>query len=251
VPTQLHRLLEHDATALSGVRLVLLGGAAATPELMARAQAAGVRVAPTYGLTETASQIATQRPEDAVRKPGSVGKALPWSRIRVLADDGTEAATGVPGEIVITGPTVFRGYWRDTIATAAALRDGVLHTGDIGYRDEEGDLWVLQRRTDLIVSGGENVYPAEVEAVLTAHPDVSMACVVGLPDPEWGQRVAAAVVVRAGAALAPADLIAFARERLAGYKQPRQVRVLESMPMTASGKVLRREVAELFAQRDD
>ncbi|MBL8095898.1 MAG: o-succinylbenzoate--CoA ligase [Anaerolineales bacterium] len=250
VPTQLQRLLDHDAEALHGVRLVLLGGAAATPELMARAQAAGVRVAPTYGLTETASQIATQRPEDALRKPGSVGKALPWSRIRVLAEDGTEAPIGTPGEIVIAGPTVFRGYWRDSAATAAALRDDALHTGDIGYVDAEGDLWVLQRRTDLIVSGGENVYPAEVEAVLAAHPAVSMACVVGLPDPEWGQRVAAAVVVRAGATLTETELIDFARSSLAGYKQPRRVRFLEALPMTASGKVLRRAVAELVLAGD-
>ncbi len=250
VPTQLQRLLDHDAEALRGVRLVLLGGAAATPELMARAQAAGVRVAPTYGLTETASQIATQRPEDALRKPGSVGKALPWSRVRVLADDGTDAAIGAPGEIVLAGPTVFRGYWRDAAATAAALRDGALHTGDIGYLDADGDLWVLQRRMDLIVSGGENIYPAEVEAVLTAHPAVSLACVVGLPDPEWGQRVAAAVVLRADAALTETELIDFARARLAGYKQPRRVRFLEALPMTASGKVLRRDVAGLLQTLD-
>ncbi len=252
VPTQLHRLLEQDADALRGVRLVLLGGAAATPELMARAQAAGVHVAPTYGLTETASQVATQRPEDALRKPGSVGKALPWSRIRVVGDDGTDTVVGEPGEIVIEGPTVFSGYWRDPEATATALRDGSLYTGDIGYFDGDGDLWVLQRRTDLIISGGENVFPAEVEAALAQHPDVAQVCVVGLPDPEWGQRVACAVVLRAGtSALSSPELIAFARERLAGYKVPRQVRFVDALPQTASGKVLRREIVALFREGDD
>ncbi len=251
VPTQLHRLLEHDAGSLRGVRLVLLGGAAATPDLMARAQTAGVRVAPTYGLTETASQIATQRPDDALRKPGSVGTALPWSVIRVVNDDGSDAAVGAPGEIVVSGPTVFRGYWRDSAATTAALRDGELRTGDVGYVDADGDLWVLQRRTDLIVTGGENVYPAEVEAVLTAHPDVAAACVVGVPDVEWGQRVAVAVVPAPDAALTDVALSDFARERLAGYKVPRQWRFVDALPLTASGKVLRRAVAEWFAPRGD
>ena len=251
VPTQLHRLLEHDADSLRGVRLVLLGGAAATPDLMTRAQAAGVRVAPTYGLTETTSQIATQRPDDALRKPGSVGKALPWSRLRVVREDGLEAAIGAPGEIVVSGPTVFRGYWRDAAATAVALRDGVLHTGDIGYVDSDGDLWVLQRRTDLIISGGENVYPAEVEAVLTAHPDVAAACAVGVPDAEWGQRVAAAVVPAPGSALTDVTLNVFARERLAGYKVPRQWRIVDALPLTASGKVVRRAVAAWFAPRTE
>lgn len=248
VPTQLHRLLEHDADSLRSVRLVLLGGAAATPDLMARAQAAGVRVAPTYGLTETTSQIATQRPEDALRKPGSVGKALPWSRIRVVDNDGSDAPANQPGEIVIEGPTVFAGYWRDPEATAAVLRAGTLHTGDIGYLDADGDLWVLQRRTDLIISGGENVYPAEVEAVLSQHPAVSQVCVVGLPDAEWGQRVAAAIVPQPNVALLDSDLLAFARARLAGYKVPRQLKHVEAMPLTSSGKVLRREVAELFRE---
>ncbi|HRF49688.1 MAG TPA: o-succinylbenzoate--CoA ligase, partial [Anaerolineales bacterium] len=251
VPTQLHRLLDLDADALRGVRLVLLGGSAATPELMARAQAAGIRVAPTYGLTESGSQIATQRPEDALRKPGSVGKALPWSRIRVLTEAGVEAAPGTPGEIVIDGPTVFRGYWRDASATRSALRDGAFHTGDIGYVDDEGDLWVLQRRTDLIVSGGENVYPAEVEAVLARHPAVAQACVVGVADAEWGLRVAAAVVLAPGATPTEAELITFARQSLAGYKVPRIVRFVEALPLTASGKVLRRAVVELVQPRDD
>ena len=246
VPTQLHRLLEHDADSLRAVRLVLLGGAAATPELMARAHANGVRVAPTYGLTETTSQIATQRPEDALRKPGSVGKALPWSRLRVVDDTGADAPPGQPGGIVIDGPTVFAGYWRDPDATASALRDGALHTGDIGYLDADGDLWVLQRRTDLIVSGGENVYPAEVEAVLSQYPAVSQVCVVGLPDAEWGQRVVAAIVQRPGSALVDSDLLTFARARLAGYKVPRQFKRVDALPLTPSGKILRREVAELF-----
>ncbi len=115
-----------------------------------------------------------------------------------------------------------------------------MHTGDIGYLDADGDLWIVQRRSDLIVSGGENVYPSEVEAVLRSHPAVEDACVVGVPDAEWGQRVAAMVALRAGATVSAADLIAYSRERLAGYKQPRTVVFVDELPQTASGKVQRR-----------
>jgi O-succinylbenzoic acid--CoA ligase len=139
------------------------------------------------------------------------------------------------------------GYHEDTDASQQALRNGALYTGDLGYLDDEGDLWLVQRRSDLIVSGGENVYPAEVENALLAHPAVAEACVVGLPDAEWGQRVAAAVVLHPHAPASETDLTQHCRQHLAGYKIPRLYRFVGSLPVTASGKVERRKVIDLFA----
>ncbi len=251
VPTMLHRLIEAGARAKPPFRLALLGGAAAAPELIHRAQSAGFPVACTYGLTEGCSQVATATPEQARHKPVSVGKALPGIHIDVRRDDGSSCAPGEAGEIVVRGPTLMRGYLDDPAATAVALRDGWLHTGDIGYRDDDGDLFVLQRRSDLIVSGGENVYPAEVEAVLRTHPAVADCAVVGLPSAEWGQRVAALLVARSVGAQeeqrrALEDIESYCRQRLAGYKLPRLLRWAAALPLNAAGKVDRQQVvAEL------
>jgi O-succinylbenzoic acid--CoA ligase len=177
-----------------------------------------------------------------------VGKPLAGTTVTIRRDDGTNAALGEIGEIVVRGPTVFAGYL-DRPADRV-LQDGALHTGDMGYLDADGDLFVVQRRTDLIVSGGENVYPSEIEAVLRTHPDVVEACVVGLPDTEWGQRVAAAVVLKAGTVPDLVTLDAWCRERLAGYKRPRAFRVVSSLPVTATGKVIRQAVADSFSEPD-
>jgi O-succinylbenzoic acid--CoA ligase len=246
VPTHVHRLLAYDPAALRPVRLVLVGGAAARPALLEQARAAGIRVAATYGLTEACSQVATALPEQVARKPGSVGQPLPGTEVRILAEDGREAEPGQPGEIVVRGPTVFAGYAHDPQATAAVLRAGWLHTGDLGWRDADGDLWLLQRRSDLIVSGGENVYPAEVEHVLEQHPAVVVACVVGLADAAWGQRVAALVQLRAP--ITPADLIGFCRDHLAGYKIPRTVLFTKALPLLANGKVDRSQVLDRLSR---
>lgn len=245
VPTMLYRLLEAGLTGTPHLRAILLGGAAAPPDLLERAFDCGLPVAPTYGLTEACSQVTTMRPEDAPRKPGSVGKPLNGTTVTIARDDGAQAATGEVGEIIVRGPAVFGGYLN--APDDPATQKGVLHTGDLGYLDADGDLFVLQRRTDLIVSGGENVYPAEVEAVLRAHPAVAEVCVAGLPHPEWGQQVACAVVLRPGAGVDSAALQMWCRERLAGYKCPRLIRFVAALPMTASGKVIRREVAALLA----
>jgi len=246
VPTMLTRLLHEgfarrDAPAL---RLVLLGGAAAPAALLAEARAAGVPVAVTYGLTEAASQVATLLPDGAAAKPGSAGRPLLFTDVAVIDDAGQTVPPNTPGEIVVAGPTVMAGYYRDEVATTAALRGGRLHTGDIGLLDEAGDLWLLDRRADLIVSGGENVYPAEVERVLRGHPAVALAAVVGLPHPEWGQQVAAAVVLRRPGAATADELLAHCRTRLAGYKRPRRLLLVDELPQTASGKIQRRLVAE-------
>jgi O-succinylbenzoic acid--CoA ligase len=248
VPTMLHRLLDAGFSGMSDLRVILLGGAAASPDLLERAFERGLPVAPTYGLTEACSQVATMPPDDAPRKPGSVGKALPGATVTIRRDDGATAAPGEIGEIVVRGPTVFAGYVN--APDDRALQGGALYTGDLGYLDADGDLFLVQRRTDLIVTGGENVYPAEVEAVLRAYPAIVDACVVGVPHPEWGQQVAAAVVLQPNAEFDEASLDRWCRERLAGYKRPRVLRVVSYMPMTATGKVIRREVAALFHAPD-
>jgi O-succinylbenzoic acid--CoA ligase len=253
VPTMLHRLLETRTTPWpASLRLVLLGGAAASSSLIKAAQSQGLPVATTYGLTEAASQVATALPTTAVTKPGTVGRALLFSSVRIIDDAGETLPAGEVGQVVVRGPTVMQGYLDDPEATAAAIRAGELHTGDMGYLDQEGDLWVVQRRSELIVSGGENVYPAEVEQTLEAHPAVAGACVVGLPDVEWGERVAALVQLQPGATLDTEALLRFAGQRLAGYKRPRVLDFTDQLPQTASGKIERRAVrarlAELAAQ---
>jgi O-succinylbenzoic acid--CoA ligase len=242
VPTMLHRLLESHPSSLANSRLrcLLIGGAALSPALLERCRALGLPLALTYGLTEAASQVATASSAEVYRKPGSVGRPLMFSSVRIVDPHGQELPPGEIGEIVVRGPTVMHGYYRQPEATRQTLRSGELYTGDLGYLDDAGDLWVTQRRADLIVSGGENVYPAEVEQVLREHPAVGDACVVGLNDVEWGQRVAAVVVVRRSQAqVSEAELIAFCRTRLAGYKQPRLIRFIDALPQTASGKVQR------------
>ena len=252
VPTMLHRLLHSlPGAAWSGaaLRMILLGGAAATPELLDAAAKAGVPVATTYGLTEAASQVATALPTDAQRKPASVGRPLMFTELRIVDRDGSRLPPGKIGELLVRGPQVMAAYYGNPDATASALQDGWLRTGDMGYLDSDGDLFVVQRRKDMIVSGGENIYPAEVEAVLRAHPAVADACVVGLRDAEWGQRCAAAVQLHAGQGLSREDLLAYSRTRLAGYKQPsaQHIRFVDALPQTVSGKIARRDVEMLFA----
>lgn len=244
VPTMLYRLLELDRSFPPSLRLILLGGAAASPALVKRCAERGIPIATTYGLTEAASQVATLPPDEARDKPGSVGKPLLFASVRVVDEQGRDVPTGDYGEVLVGGRMVMKGYYKQPHDTA--LQNGEFHTGDIGYLDDDGDLWLVQRRSDLIVSGGENIYPAEVENVLLQHPAVAAVCVVGLPSEEWGQQVAAAVVLKPGVAAAEGEIIAFCRQHLAGYKCPRRLVFLADLPLTGSGKVSRRLVVEQF-----
>jgi O-succinylbenzoic acid--CoA ligase len=211
VPTQLARLL--DAGARPPRRAVLLGGAPADPALLTRAKEAGWPVAPTYGLTQACSQVTVGEIGDTETS----GRALPGLHVEIAPD----------GEILVTGPTVAGG--------------GTLRTGDLGRLDDRGRLIVIGRKTDTIVTGGENVAPAEVEAVLRAHPAVADAGVFARPHPEWGEAVIARVVLRGEAS--PDELRAFAAERLARFKVPKAVELADALPRTESGKLLRRELA--------
>jgi len=259
VPTMLRRMLDAREEWADSLRFVLLGGAPATDDLLARCADRDVPVHPTYGMTETASQIATARPREAFEYDGTVGRPLLWTDVTVVGEgedgDGSDPnrdplPAGEVGELVVSGPTVTPGYYGDPEATDAAFGEYGLHTGDVGYRDESGRIWVLNRRSDRIVTGGENVHPGAVVEALRDHPDVREAAVVGLDDDEWGERVAALVVPEAGADLSVADVDAHCEGRLAGFERPRTVAFADELPRTASGTVEREAVRELLRAAD-
>ena len=239
VPTMCKRLLDAGWEPTDTLRFVLLGGAPASSDLLERCQERDVPVCPTYGMTETASQIATALPEAVAVHEGTVGQPLLFTEVSVVDETGTLLEPGQQGELVVSGPTVTPGYLDDS-HTAAAFGERGLHTGDVGYRDEDGRLWILNRRSDRIVTGGENVDPGEVVAVLRDHPRVEDAAVVGLADEEWGERVAA-LVVPAGD-LEPRALLTHCDESLAGFKQPKTIGIVDALPRTASGTVDRSAV---------
>lgn len=248
VPTMLRRLL--DAGDLpDSFRFVLLGGAPASTDLIERCARRTVPVHPTYGMTETASQVATARPETAFAHSGTVGQALVGTDLTVIDAAGERVDRGETGELVVSGPTVFAGYYDDPDATAAAFSEHGFHTGDVGHRDAEGRLWVTGRLDERIVTGGENVDPEAVASALRAHPAVDSAAVVGLDDPEWGERVGALVVREKD--LDAATLRTHCRERLAGFEIPRTIGFVDSLPRTASGTVERDAVREILRERGD
>ncbi len=247
VAVMLQRMLAAQGIAPfpAQLRCVLLGGGPAPQPLLEACAARGVPVVQTYGMTETASQAVTLAPADALRKLGSAGQPLLPVEVRISAADGANASVGEVGEICLRGPNITGGYHNRPEATAEALRDGWFHTGDLGYLDAEGYLYVVDRRTDLIISGGENIYPAEVEAVLLAHPAVAEVGVVGVPDAQWGSVPVAFIVPHpAPPPNLAADLIAFVRERLAPYKAPRRITLVAELPRTASGKLRRNLLRE-------
>jgi O-succinylbenzoic acid--CoA ligase len=219
VTTMLKRLLDADAD-LSGPRAILVGGGPVPASMLGEAIERGATVVQTYGLTETCSQVTTLAPEDALRKLGSAGRPLLSSHVRIR-----------DGEILIQGPTVAPGRYDES---------GWLHTGDLGHIDEEGFLYVQDRIDDMIVTGGENVVPSEVEEVLLRHPAVADAAVVGREDPEWQQAVTAVVVLAPEAEVTPDELRDHCAETLAGYKVPKRVELAAALPRTPSGKLRRR-----------
>jgi len=235
VPTQLYRLLETDFKPHPNLRLILLGGAAASEEVLREGKARRLPVATTYGLTEASSQVATALPELAVDKPGTVGKPLLFNEVKILNDEDEAVPAGTVGNLWIRGPNLMQGY----LGRENVTETGWFNTGDLGHKDEDGDLFIVQRRSDLIISGGENVYAAEVEAVLRQHVKVAEVAVLGLLDAEWGQRVAAVLVLNGAsdAITIVKELEHICLENLAPYKRPRTYRLVEALPLTPSGKV--------------
>jgi O-succinylbenzoic acid--CoA ligase len=250
VSNMLQRMLEARGNRPypPSLRCVLAGGGPVPRPLLEECACRGVPAVQTYGLTEATSQVTILAHEDALGKLGSAGKPLFTTEVRIEGEDGRPLPPGQAGEIVVRGPTVTPGYFNRPEETERALRGGWLHTGDIGYLDSEGYLYVLDRRDDLIVSGGENVYPAEVEEVLRSHPAVLDAGVVGLPDKQWGQRVVATVVLREDTGVSEQELLAFCREQLASYKAPKRLRFAKGLPRNAAGKLLRRTLREWWSQ---
>ncbi|QZX98789.1 class I adenylate-forming enzyme family protein [Halobaculum rubrum] len=257
VPTMLSRMLDARGTLPDSLRAVLLGGAPAPDSLLERCRDFSVPVHPSWGMTEAASQIATARPREAFDRLGTVGRPLLWTDVTVRDEDGTRLPPGETGELVVSGPSIAAGYYRDEATTDDALTDdGALRTGDVGYRDEDGYVYVLNRLDDRIISGGENVDPGEVAAAIREHPGVDDVAVAGLPDNEWGERVAALVVPAEPAETADDPLTAaavesFCRERLAGFKIPHTIAFAEELPRTVSGTVERPAVRDRLERARD
>jgi fatty-acyl-CoA synthase len=221
---------------LSSVRLAVVGGAPMPEELIRVWQARGIEIVQGYGLTEAAPNVLCLPPEDAIRKMGSAGKPYPFVEVRL----------GEGNELQVRGPNVFPGYWRNPEATAATLRDGWLHTGDVADVDDEGCYRIRGRSKDMYISGGENVYPAEVEGILHAHPAVADVAVVGVPDERWGEVGVAFVVAKQP--VSEDALVEHCRAGLARFKVPKRVRFVDALPMSAMNKVLKDELRALDTQ---
>jgi O-succinylbenzoate-CoA ligase len=233
----------HDASAL---RWVLCGAAPVPVTLIKAYEEIGVEVHQLYGLTESCGPGCLIMGEDALTRAGSTGRAYFYTDVRVVDADGKDCASGEPGEIILRGPHNMVGYWKRPEATALALRDGWLYTGDVGTMDEDGFVTIRDRLKDMLISGGENIYPAEVENMLLGHAAVADAAVIGLPSPKWGEVPLAVVVARKGAAIDAAELLAWCKGRLATFKLPKAAVVVSEIPRNPSGKILKRVLREQF-----
>ena len=264
VPTMLKQLMDHPQFAqydLSSLEVITYGAASMPLDVIRKAiqEFPGARFINAFGQTETASTITMLPPEDHVltgppeeverklRRLTSIGKPLDDVEVGIVGEDGSPVAGDEVGEIVARGPRIMRGYWNQQEATDGVLRDGWLYTGDMGYQDCDGYIYLAGRAKDVVKRGGEMISPEEVERVLMAHPVISDAAVIGVPDPEWGERVRA-LVVRTEDSVTESDLIEHCRERLAGFKRPESVVFVEDLPRNPLGKVLKRELREAHGQ---
>ncbi len=254
VPTMLQMIVESPrfaATDLSSLRWVIAGGATCPIPVVEAFRARGVAFRQGYGLTEVGPNCFATSDEGARRKPHAVGFPVIHSQMRVVGPDGRDVGLGGEGELLIRGPHAFAGYWRNPEATAKTIVDGWVHTGDVVRRDDEGFFYIVDRIKDMYKSGGENVYPLEVERVIERHPAVAEVAVIGVPDPKWDEVGRAYVAVRPGAALTLEELTEFCRPHLAKYKVPKQMVVLPALPRNATGKVQKEALrATARAERD-
>jgi O-succinylbenzoic acid--CoA ligase len=250
VGTMLSRMVDTlgDHRLPAYFRCMLLGGGPAPLPLLQACVEKEIPVFQSYGMTETSSQIVTLSPEYSISKLGSAGKPLFPSQIKIVLEDGEDAPSGEAGEIVVKGPNVTSGYLNRPDATKEKICNGWLYTGDIGYLDDDGFLYVLDRRADLIISGGENIYPAEIEAALLAHPDIVDAGVTGMEDVRWGQVPIAFIVKKDGAQVTENQIQQFCLERLAKYKVPSSVYFIDVLPRNAAKKLLRRQLRDLIKE---
>ena len=248
VPSMFQMLLTQpiEDYDLSALRRVASGGASLPREVAEEFQKRlpGVEITEGYGCTESGAIISTSPPGQV--RPGSVGKPPAPIQVRIEKGDGTDADVGEDGEICVRGPNLMTGYWHSPEETALAMRDGWLHTGDIGHFDADGFLYVVDRIKDLIIRGGINVYPRDVEEALLEHPDIVGAGVVGRPDPKMGEEVVAFVQLRPGASLTPEDVVTYAKQHLSGAKYPRDVRIVDALPLTSVFKLDRKKLRTLL-----
>ena len=255
VPTMLYEILRLPELAsydMSHLRMIMCGGQPVSAATTERAQSAfpSADFIQVYGLTEGGGSVSFVAPHDARRKPGSAGKPSMHAEIRIAGADGAELPAGADGEILVRAPSVTAGYWDDAELTKRLLTGGWLHTGDMGHFDAEGFLYISGRKGDMIISGGMNIFPSEIEDVLRTHPLVADVAVVGLPDEKWGETVCAVLETRDGAEVVEDEIIAFCHERLAGFKKPTSVRVVDELPKTAGGKPKKFLLREWFAEAD-
>ncbi len=245
VPTMYGAMLHHperEQYDTSTLKLCVSGGSAMPVELMRDFEEAfGCKILEGYGLSET-SPVASFNHPDQERKPGSIGTPVEGVEMRVVDEESNEVRQGEVGEIVIRGHNVMKGYWNRDDATAETIRDSWLHTGDMAKVDEDGYFFIVDRKKDMIIRGGYNVYPREIEEVLYEHPAVREAAVVGVPHDEYGEEVAAAVALKDGADMTAEQLRDYVKEQVAAYKYPRKVWFVEDLPKGPTGKILKREI---------
>src|SRR5882757_3603348 len=262
VPTMIQMLIDSPDTAdadLTSLRRLQYGASAISEAVLDRARNAlpGVGFVQAYGMTELAPAISLLTPEDHdqphLRR--SAGRAVAHAEVRIVDSAGQEVPRGAVGEVAVRGDSVMIGYWNRPEDTAAAIRDGWMHTGDAAYMDEAGVIYIVDRIKDMIITGGENVFSAEVENALAKHDRVATCAVIGVPDTRWGERVHAVVVLTSGTTITPSELTDFCRQRIANYKVPRSVSFTDSMPLSGAGKILKRELRQQFiasnAEYDD
>lgn len=251
VATMLSMLLQKypqgvpDGLNTGRLRFAMCGSAPVPAEVLKKFEETfGVLVIEGYGLSESTCR-ATFNPPDRRRRPGSCGLPI-GNELMVVDDEDRELPPGVRGEIVLRGPNIFKGYFKNPAATEKAFRGGWFHTGDIGYRDSDGFLYIVDRKSDMIIRGGENIYPREIEELLYRHPAVESAAVIGVPDKLYGEEVAAFIVLKKQNSVAESDIIEFCLSHLADYKCPKTVRFLPEIPKGPTGKLLKRELATLW-----
>lgn len=246
-------LMQHPAwagTDLSSLEQLSTGGQGMPEAMLRRLESRGLRVANGYGLTEASPGLTYLGVSGAFEKLGSVGGSHFFCDVKVVGEDGKVVPPGQTGEVIASGPNVTVGYFRNEQATVAAFTaDGWLRTGDVGRFDDDGYLTIVDRVKDMIISGGENIYPAEVEQAIYAHPSVAEVVVVGVPDARWGEVGHAVVTVSPGTTLTESDLLDFLGTRIARYKMPKSIQIVSELPHTASGKILKRQVREMLASR--
>lgn len=254
VPAALQMLLNHPdcaKTDFSRIKYILYGASPIPLELLRECIAMfGAQFVQNYGMTETTGTICVLPPEDhsveGNNRMRSAGKPLPGVEMEIRGPDGKALPVGEIGEIVTRSSSNMLGYWKLPEATAATMKDGWVATGDVGFMDEDGYVYMYDRAKDMIITGGENVYPAEVESGIYGHPDVLEVAVIGVPDEKWGEAVKAVCVPKPGATVDPESVINWARERLAGFKVPKSVDVIDALPRNPSGKILRRQLREPY-----